>query len=97
MNTREAVIITGTRTAIGKAKRGTSNSLRPETMGAAVIKALMSKVTNKLSAEKIDDVILGCAMPEGAQGLNTARLIALAAGLPNSVPAVTVNRFCSSG
>lgn len=97
MKTREAVIITGTRTAVGKAKRGTSNSLRPELMGATVIKALLDQVADKLPADKIEDVILGCAMPEGAQGLNIARLVSLAAGLPSSVPAVTVNRFCSSG
>lgn len=94
---REAVIVAATRTAVGKAKRGSTATLRPETMGAAVVQELLRQVDGKLSVEDIEDVSLGCAMPEGSQGLNVARIIALQAGLPNDVPAQTVNRFCSSG
>lgn len=94
---REAVIVAATRTAVGKAKRGSTATLRPETMGATVIQELLRQVDGKLSVEDIEDVSLGCAMPEGSQGLNVARIIALQAGLPSDVPAQTVNRFCSSG
>ena len=94
---REAVIVAGARTAVGKAKRGTTRHMRPDEMGAAVVKELMRRVEGKLTPEDIDDVIIGCAIPESSQGLNTARIIALRAGLPDSVPGVTVNRFCSSG
>jgi acetyl-CoA acyltransferase len=71
--------------------------MRPDEMGAAVVKELMRRVEGKLTPEDIDDVIIGCAIPESSQGLNMARIIALRAGLPDSVPGVTVNRFCSSG
>lgn len=94
---REAVIVAGARTAVGKAKRGTTRNLRPDEMGAAVVKELMRRVEGKLKPEDIDDVIIGCAIPESSQGLNMARIIALRAGLPDSIPGVTVNRFCSSG
>ncbi len=94
---REAVIVAGARTAVGKAKRGATRHMRPDEMGAAVVRELMRRVEGKLSAEEIDDVIIGCAIPESSQGLNLARIIALRAGLPDSVPGVTVNRFCSSG
>lgn len=94
--TREAVIVAGARTAVGKAKRGTTRNYRSDEMAAAVIQDIMEK-TNGLDPAEIDDVIIGCAMPEGAQGLNFARTIALRAGLPESIPAMTVNRFCSSG
>src|SRR5574341_1378787 len=94
---REAVIVAGARTAVGKAKRGATRHTRPDEMGAAVVRELMRRVEGKLSAEEIDDVIIGCAIPESSQGLNLARIIALRAGLPDSVPGVTVNRFCSSG
>jgi acetyl-CoA acyltransferase len=92
----EAVIVAGLRTAVGKAPRGTLRTTRPDDMAAAVIGALL-KQTPQLAAEGIDDVILGCAMPEGESGANVARIAALRAGFPDSVPAVTVNRFCSSG
>ncbi len=94
---REAVIVTGFRTAVGKARRGRSRALRPEVLGATVLRRVLQDVAGRLPPEALDDVILGCAMPEGAQGLNMARLIALQAGLPESVPAMTVNRFCASG
>ncbi len=93
---REAVIVAATRTAVGRAKKGTLAHYRPEDMGAMVIKNLLERVP-ALNPEEIEDVIIGCAMPEGQQGLNMARIIALRAGLPVSVPAMTVNRFCSSG
>lgn len=91
-----AVIVAAARTAVGKAKRGSLVSKRPDDMMATVIQDLLSRVP-ELEAEQIDDVIVGCAMPEGAQGLNVGRLSALAAGLPVEVPGRTVNRFCSSG
>ncbi len=92
----EAVIVAGLRTAVGKAPRGTLRTTRPDDMAAEVIRALMRQ-TAGLSPDAIDDVILGCAMPEAESGTNVARIAALRAGLPDSVPAVTVNRFCSSG
>ncbi len=93
---REAVIVAGTRTAVGKAKRGTTRNWRSDEMAAAVIQELLRQA-EALSPEDIDDVIIGCAMPEGVQGLNFARTIALRAGLPVDIPGMTVNRFCSSG
>lgn len=94
--TREAVIVAGSRTAVGKSKRGTTRNWRSDEMAAEVIMALMRKAP-ALDPAEIDDVIIGCAMPEGAQGLNFARTIALRAGLPVETPGQTVNRFCSSG
>ncbi len=94
--TREAVIVAGSRTAVGKSKRGTTRDWRSDDMMAVVIKDLFTKAEGITPAD-IDDVIVGCAMPEGAQGLNMARVVALRAGLPASIPALTVNRFCSSG
>jgi len=94
---REAVIVAASRTAVGKAKRGVTANVRSDDMAATVIKELMSQTDGKLDPKEIDDVIIGCAMPEGAQGLNFARTIALRAGLPVDVPGQTVNRFCSSG
>jgi len=89
----EAVIVSGLRTAVGKAPRGSLRTTRPDDMAAEVIRALVKD----LDPNAIDDVILGCATPEGESGTNVARIAALRAGLPVSVPAVTVNRFCSSG
>src|SRR5215470_15680125 len=94
---REAVIVAATRTAVGKAKKGTTQNARSDEMAAEVIKAVMKKVEGKLDPALIDDVVIGCAMPEGAQGLNMARIIRLRAGLPVDIPAQTVNRFCASG
>jgi len=90
----EAVIVAALRTAVGKAPRGTLRTTRPDDMAAEVIATLMRR-TPGLAPAVIDDVILGCAMPEGESGTNVARIAALRAGLPDSVTAVTVNRFCS--
>ncbi len=92
----EAVIVAALRTAVGKAPRGSLRTTRPDDMAAEVIRALVAK-TPQLQPEDIDDVIMGCAAPEGESGSNVARIAALRAGLPDSVAAVTVNRFCSSG
>jgi acetyl-CoA acyltransferase len=92
----EAVIVAGLRTAVGKSPRGALRTTRPDDMAAEVISALL-KTTPGLAPETIDDVILGCAAPEAESGTNVARIAALRAGLPDAVPAVTVNRFCSSG
>ncbi|MEK6374118.1 MAG: acetyl-CoA C-acyltransferase [Acidobacteriota bacterium] len=92
----EAVIVAGLRTAVGKSPRGALRTTRPDDMAAEVISALL-KQTPGLEPEAIDDVILGCAAPEAEAGTNVARIAALRAGLPDAVPAVTVNRFCSSG
>ncbi len=94
--TREAVIVAGLRTAVGKSKRGTTRNWRSDEMAAAVIQALLAKLEG-LDPALIDDVIMGCAMPESSQGLNFGRSIALRAGLPVSIPGMTINRFCSSG
>ncbi|HSH02943.1 MAG TPA: acetyl-CoA C-acyltransferase [Anaerolineae bacterium] len=94
--TREAVIVAGARTAVGRGKKGTTRNYRSDEMASAVIEELM-KQAEGLDPKQVDDVIIGCAMPEGAQGLNFARTIAMRAGLPVDVPGVTVNRFCASG
>jgi acetyl-CoA acyltransferase len=93
---REVVVALAKRTAVGRAKRGTLRQTRPDDLGAAVIKGLLAAVPN-LDPVRIGDVIMGCAMPEGEQGLNIGRNMLLLAGLPDSVPGMTVNRFCSSG
>jgi acetyl-CoA acyltransferase len=93
---REAVIVSGARTAVGKATKGSLRTVRPDDMAAAAISAAIERVPG-LDPKDIDDVIIGCAMPEAEQGLNVARLAAIRAGLPDSVAAQTVNRFCSSG
>ncbi len=92
----DAVIVTSIRTAIGKAKKGMLRDFRPDEMAAEVIKAAVER-TSGLKAEMVDDILIGCAMPEAAQGMNVARIAALRAGMPASVPAATINRFCSSG
>lgn len=94
--TREAVIVAGSRTAVGRAKKGTTRNWRSDEMAAAVIEDVLRRAEG-LDPNDIDDVIIGCAMPEGAQGLNFGRTIAMRAGLPVDVPGMTVNRFCSSG
>jgi len=94
---REAVIVGIARTAVGKARRGSTKNARSDEMAAVVIKDLMQKTDGRLEPADIDDVIIGCAMPEGSQGMNFARVIALRAGLPVDTPGQTVNRFCSSG
>src|SRR5487761_1950153 len=93
---QEAVIIDCLRTAVGKSGRGTLKNTRPDDMAAAVVSDLLKRHPEVNKAE-IDDVILGCAMPEGEAGMNMARVATLRAGLPDTVPAATINRFCSSG
>jgi acetyl-CoA acyltransferase len=93
---KDAVIVSAARTAIGKAPSGSLRSTRPDDMAAAVIDAALSRAAGFDRAE-VEDVIIGCAMPEAEQGLNVARIASLRAGLPVSAAAVTVNRFCSSG
>src|SRR5574341_1884412 len=94
---REAVIVEGVRTGIGRAKKGTTRNVRADEMMAMVIAELMRRTEGALKPEEVEDVIVGCAMPEASQGLNIGRVVALRAGLPVDVPAMTVNRFCSSG
>ncbi len=96
MADRDAVIVSAVRTPVGKAKRGGLATVRPDEMGATVIQALLRR-TPAVDPAQIDDVVMGCAFPEGEQGLNMARMIALRAGLPNSVPGETINRYCASG
>ena len=92
----DAVIVSAVRTAIGKAPAGTLRFTRPDEMAATVIREALARVPG-LDPSEIDDVILGCAMPEAEQGLNVARIASLRAGVPVSAAALTVNRFCSSG
>src|SRR5579872_293605 len=93
---REAVVVASSRTGLAKSFRGSLNMTRPEDMAAHCIKDVLRK-TPQLDAAEVNDVILGCAQPHGAQGMNVARVSAVLAGLPVSVAATTVNRFCSSG
>ncbi|OCS92537.1 acetyl-CoA C-acetyltransferase [Caryophanon latum] len=91
---REAVIVAGARTAVAKAKKGSLATVRPDDFGAAVVKETLKRANY---TGPVDDVILGCAMPEAEQGMNVSRVIGALAGLPNTTPAITINRFCSSG
>ncbi|WP_271853990.1 acetyl-CoA C-acetyltransferase [Planococcus maritimus] len=91
---REAVIVAGARTPVGKAKKGSLASVRPDDFGALVVRETLKRAGYD---GPIDDLIMGCAMPEAEQGMNIARNIGALAGLPDTTPAVTVNRFCSSG
>jgi acetyl-CoA acyltransferase len=93
---QDAVIVAATRTAVGKAPNGTLKTLRPDDMAAAVIKEVLRRAPG-IEPSDVDDVIVGCAMPEAEQGLNVARIASLRAGIPVEASAVTVNRFCSSG
>jgi acetyl-CoA acyltransferase len=93
---KDAVIVSAVRTAVGKAPKGTLRDTRPDDMGAAAIKEAIARVAG-LEASEIDDVIMGCAMPEAEQGMNVARAAAIRAGLPVETSAMTINRFCSSG
>jgi acetyl-CoA acyltransferase len=93
---REAVIVSGARTAVGKAPKGTLRTTRPDDLAALVLKAAIERAPG-LDPREVEDVIMGCAMPEGEQGLNLARVAAQRAGLPDAVCGVTVNRFCASG
>ncbi|SOC41070.1 acetyl-CoA C-acetyltransferase [Ureibacillus acetophenoni] len=91
---REAVIVAGARTPIGKAKKGSLANMRPDDFGALVVKETLNRAGYE---GPIDDLIMGCAMPEAEQGMNVARNIGALAGLPDTTPAITINRFCSSG
>ncbi len=93
---KEAVIVSGARTAVGRAPKGTLRATHPVDMTAAAISEAVNRAEG-LDPDEIEDVIIGCAMPEGTQGYNVARLASIRAGLSNGVPAQTVNRFCSSG
>jgi acetyl-CoA acyltransferase len=94
---REAVIVAACRTPVGKAVKGRTRDVRADEMASAVIVELLRRTQGRLDPGEIDDVILGCAFPEGDQGLNMARPAGLRAGLPVHVPGMTINRFCSSG
>lgn len=91
---REAVIVAGARTPIGRAKKGSLANTRPDDFGAVVVKETLKRAGYE---GPVDDLIMGCAMPEAEQGMNVARLVGALAGLPDETPALTVNRFCSSG
>lgn len=93
---QEAYIVAATRTPVGKAPRGMFRNTRPDDLLAHVLKSVLEQAPS-LDAASIGDVIVGCAMPEAEQGMNVARIALLLAGLPNTVPGLTVNRFCSSG
>jgi acetyl-CoA acyltransferase len=93
---REAFLVAAARTPIGKAPNGKIRTIRPDDLAALAINGALARVPS-LPAEQIEDVILGCAMPEAAQGMNIARIASQRAGLPETVPGVTVNRFCASG
>ena len=92
---REAVIVAGARTPVGKAKKGSLASVRPDDLGAIAVKETLKRAGNYEGI--LDDLIIGCAMPEAEQGMNMARTIGALAGLPHTVPAITINRYCSSG
>src|SRR5690606_2421777 len=91
-----AYIVAATRTPVGKAPRGAFRNTRPDEMLAHVLRAVLAQAPG-IDPARIGDVIIGCAMPEAEQGMNVARIGALLAGLPDTVPAQTINRFCSSG
>src|ERR1022692_700335 len=93
---REVIIASSVRTPVGRAYKGTLRATRPDELAAIAIKGALERVP-QLDAKEIEDVILGCAMPEAEQGMNVARIASLRAGLPVEVSALTINRFCSSG
>ena len=93
---REVVIVSSVRTPVGRAYKGTLRATRPDELAAVAIRGALERVP-QLDAKEIEDVILGCAMPEAEQGMNVARIASLRAGLPVEVSAMTINRFCSSG
>jgi len=93
---KEVFVVAAARTPVGKAPNGKIRTIRPDDLAAIAIKGVLARVP-QLAAEQIDDVILGCAMPEAAQGMNIGRIACQRAGLPDSVPGATVNRFCASG
>src|SRR5260370_15643588 len=93
---REAVIVSSVRTPVGRAFKGTLRATRPDDLAAVAIKGVLERVP-RLDSKEIEDVILGCAMPEAEQGMNVARTASLRAGVPIEASAITINRFCSSG
>src|SRR5438876_5373406 len=93
---REVVIVSAVRTPVGKAYKGTLRATRPDDLAATAITGALARVP-QLDKAEIEDVILGCAMPEAEQGMNVARIASLRAGLPVEISAMTINRFCSSG
>ncbi|MFG6105797.1 acetyl-CoA C-acyltransferase [Leptothoe sp. EHU-05/26/07-4] len=93
---QDTYIVASVRTAVGKAPRGTLRHMRPDDMGAAVVRGAIARLPS-LQPDQIEDVIMGCAMPEAEQGYNLGRVVAHRAGLPSSVPGMTINRLCSSG
>ena len=95
-NSRDVVIVAAARSAVGKAKKGSLKDTRPDELLTQTLSGLLAQVEG-FNAETLGDVVIGCAMPEAEQGMNIARISALAAGIPQSVPAMTINRFCSSG
>ncbi len=93
---KEVFIVSAARTPVGKAPNGRLKTVRPDDLGAIVIKEVLKRAP-QVAAEQVEDVIIGCAMPEGPQGMNMARISCQRAGLPDTVPGVTINRFCASG
>src|SRR6202140_4079849 len=93
---REVVIVSSVRTPVGRAFKGTLRATRPDELAAVAIKGALERVP-QVDAKEIEDVILGCAMPEAEQGMNVARIASLRAGLPVEVSALTINRFCAAG
>src|SRR5437867_12360685 len=96
MPMREVVLVSSVRTPVGRAYKGTLRATRPDELAAIALKGALARVP-QLDPKEIEDVILGCAMPEAEQGMNVARIAALRAGLPVEISALTINRFCSSG
>ena len=92
----EAVIVAGARTPVGKGGKGSFTHVRSDSLAAITVREVLKRAPG-LKAEDIGDLILGCAMPEAEQGMNVARMVGLMAGLPDRVPGMTVNRYCSSG
>src|SRR5207237_10611022 len=93
---KEVIIASSVRTPVGRAFKGTLRATRPDELAAVAIKGALERVP-QVDAKEIEDVILGCAMPEAEQGMNVARIASLRAGLPVEISAMTINRFCSSG
>ena len=94
---KNVYIVSAVRTAVGKAIKGALRSYRPEDLIGEPVKEALARIADKFPKENVDDVIMGCAFPEGTQGMNIARIGVYLAGLPYTVPAMTINRFCSSG
>src|SRR5688572_5052128 len=91
----EVAVVSAVRTAVGKARKGTLKDTRPDDLLGVVMKAALER--GGVPADQLDDVVVGTAMPEAEQGMNVARIGAFLAGIPDEVPAITINRFCSSG